>query len=426
MLNDISNLLGELWRYLQRPDALWQLGVLLLCLALANFASYLVRRRAISQRQVWRLGQGGLKRLTFPLLALLLVLLARELMRHSLNVHLLSLAVPLLASLAVIRAVFYVLRHSFGNSGWLAAFERFFALSVWSLVALHITGLLPDLIDMLEGVGFSVGKQKLNLWQVTQAAVALLVTMFAALWASGLVEARLMRAEGIDQNLRVVFTRLAKAVLLLLAVLIGLPLVGIDLTTLSVFGGALGVGIGFGLQKIASSYVSGFVILLDRSIRIGNFISVGAERGQVTQITTRYTVLKGLSGVEAIVPNEILVNSVVLNESYTDPHVRVALQVQIGYGSDVERAMRILLDAAKAQPRVLADPEPLAFLAAFGDSGINLELGFWIADPQQGTLQLRSDINLAIWREFQAAGIVIPYPQRELQILDARKSADTQ
>jgi len=126
------------------------------------------------------------------------------------------------------------------------------------------------------------------------------------------------------------------------------------------------------------------------------------------------------------VPNEILVNSVVLNESYTDPHVRVALQVQIGYGSDVERAMRILLDAAKAQPRVLADPEPLAFLAAFGDSGINLELGFWIADPQQGTLQLRSDINLAIWREFQAAGIVIPYPQRELQILDARKSADTQ
>jgi len=417
MLDDISNLLGEFWRYLQRPDALWQLGVLSLCLGFANFASYLVRRRAISQRQAWRLGQGGLKRLTFPLLALVLVLLARELMRHSLNVHLLSLAVPLLGSLAVIRAVFYVLRHSFGNSGWLASFERFFALSVWSLVALHITGLLPDLIDMLEGVGFSVGKQRLNLWQVTQAAVALLVTLFAALWASGLVEARLMRAEGIDQNLRVVFTRLAKAVLLLLAVLIGLPLVGIDLTTLSVFGGALGVGIGFGLQKIASSYVSGFVILLDRSIRIGNFISVGTERGQVTQITTRYTVLKGLTGVEAIVPNEILVNSVVLNESYTDPHVRVALQVQIGYGSDVERAMRILLDAAKAQPRVLADPEPMAFLAAFGDSGINLELGFWIADPQDGTLELRSDINLAIWREFQAAGIVIPFPQREVRMI---------
>lgn len=416
MLNDISNLMGDFWRYLQLPDALWQIGVLLVCLAVAFVASDLVRRRAVSQRQAWRLGQGGLKRLTFPLLALLLVLLARELLRHSFKVNLLSLAVPLLASLAAIRAVFYVLRHSFGNSGWLAAFERFFALSVWSIVALYITGLLPDLIDMLEGVGFAVGKQRLNLWQVTQGVVTLLATLFAALWINGLVEARLLRAEAIEPNLRVVFTRLAKAVLLLLAVLIGLPLVGIDLTTLSVFGGALGVGIGFGLQKIASSYVSGFVILLDRSIRIGNIISVGAERGQVTQITTRYTVLKGTTGVEAIIPNEILVNSVVLNESYTDPHVRIALPVQIGYGSDIERAMRILLDAAKAQPRVLADPEPMAFLAAFADSGINLELGFWIADPQEGTLQLRSDINREIWHEFQIAGIVIPYPQREVRI----------
>ena len=426
MLQDLLSLVGEFWRYLQRPDALWQIGILLLCLALAYVGGELVRRRAISQRQAWRLGQGGLRRLTFPLLALVLVLSARELLRHVLNVNLLSLAVPLLASLAAIRAVFYVLRHSFGNSGWLASFERFFALSVWSLVALHITGLLPDLIDLLEGVGFAVGKQKLNLWQVTQGVATLLVTLFAALWANGLVEARLMRAEGIDQNLRVVFTRLAKAVLLLLAVLIGLPLVGIDLTTLSVFGGALGVGIGFGLQKIASSYVSGFVILLDRSIRIGNLISVGAERGQVTKITTRYTVLKGLTGIEAIVPNEILVNSVVLNESYTDPHVRIALSVQIGYGSDIERAMRILLDAAKAQPRVLADPQPAAFLAAFGDSGISLELGFWIADPQEGTLNLRSDINLAIWREFQAAGIAIPYPQREVRVIAEAKPQDRQ
>lgn len=419
MLNDLTALLRDFWDFLQRPAALWQVGVLLICLALAKVASYLVTHRANELPELWRIGHGGLKRLAFPLLALLMVLLAREVMRRSMNVSLLSLAVPLLASLAVIRAVFYVLRHSFGNSGWLASFERFFALSVWGVVALHITGLLPELIDVLEGIGFAVGKQKLNLWQVTQGVTMLLATLFVALWASGLVETRLMRAQGIDENLRVVFTRLAKAALLLLAVLIGIPLVGIDLTTLSVFSGALGVGIGFGLQKIASSYVSGFVMLLDRSIRIGNFISVGTERGQVTKITTRYTVLKGLTGVEAIVPNEILVNSVVLNESYTDPHVRIALPVQVAYGSDIERAMRILLDTAKAQPRVLNDPEPRAFLVAFGDSGINLELGVWINDPEQGTLQLRSDINLAIWREFQAAGIAIPYPQREVRMLNA-------
>ena len=420
LLNDLSNLLGDFWRYLQQPDALWQVCALLLCLGLAFSADRLVSRRAISSQQVWRLGQGGLRRLTFPLLALILVLVARALLKHSLNVQLLTLAVPLLASLAVIRAVFYVLRHSFGNSGWLASFERFFALSVWSVVALYITGLLPELIEMLEGVGFSVGKQRLNLWQVAQGAVVLLATLLTALWINGLVEVRLAQAEGLDQNLRVVFTRLAKAFLLLLAVLIGLPLVGIDLTTLSVFGGALGVGIGFGLQKIASSYVSGFIILLDRSIRIGNFISVGTERGQVTQITTRYTVLKGLTGIEAIVPNEILVNSVVLNESYTDPHVRIALPVQISYGSDIERAMCILLEALSDQERVLRDPAPRALVVAFADSGINLELGFWIADPQLGTLELRSDIYLAIWHGFQRAGIQIPYPQREIRVIDGK------
>ncbi len=420
LLNDLSNLLGDFWRYLQQPDALWQVCALLLCLGLAFSADRLVSRRAISSQQVWRLGQGGLRRLTFPLLALILVLVARALLKHSLNVQLLTLAVPLLASLAVIRAVFYVLRHSFGNSGWLASFERFFALSVWSVVALYITGLLPELIEMLESVGFSVGKQRLNLWQVAQGAVVLLATLLTALWINGLVEVRLAQAEGLDQNLRVVFTRLAKAFLLLLAVLIGLPLVGIDLTTLSVFGGALGVGIGFGLQKIASSYVSGFIILLDRSIRIGNFISVGTERGQVTQITTRYTVLKGLTGIEAIVPNEILVNSVVLNESYTDPHVRIALPVQISYGSDIERAMCILLEALSDQVRVLRDPAPRALVVAFADSGINLELGFWIADPQLGTLELRSDIYLAIWHGFQRAGIQIPYPQREIRVIDGK------
>jgi len=320
----------------------------------------------------------------------------------------------------VIRIVFYVLRQTFGSSGGLASFERAFALVVWGVVALHITGLLPDIIDMMEGVGFPVGKQKLNLWMVLQGLVTVLSTLLVALWVNGLVEARLMSAADLDSNLRVVFSRLSKALLMLLAVLIGLPLVGIDLTTLSVFGGALGVGLGFGLQKIASNYVSGFIILLDRSIRIGNVISVGAERGQVTRITTRYTVLKNLSGVEAIVPNEILVGSVVLNESLSDPRMRIGLPVQIAYANDVGRAMEILIESAACQPRVLADPAPKAFLAAFGDSGINLELGFWIADPQEGSLQIRSDINLAIWAAFQAAGIEIPYPQREVRLLGAR------
>jgi small-conductance mechanosensitive channel len=244
-----------------------------------------------------------------------------------------------------------------------------------------------------------------------------LATLLVALWLSSMIEARLNAAAGLDNNLRAVFVRLSKALLILLAVLIGLPMVGIDLTTLSVFGGALGVGLGFGLQKIASNYVSGFIILLDDSIRIGNVIAVGNDRGEVTRITTRYTVLKNLDGVEALVPNELLVGSVVQNQSYSSPRVRIALPVQVGYESDLERAMAIMVAAARAQPRVLADPEPAILLREFADSGINLELGFWVEDQEKGVGGLRSDINLAIWREFKQAGIAIPFPQREIRIL---------
>jgi small-conductance mechanosensitive channel len=244
-----------------------------------------------------------------------------------------------------------------------------------------------------------------------------LVTLLVALWLGGLLEARLMSAQGIDGNLRLVFSRLLRALLILVAVLIGLPLVGIDLTTLSVFGGALGVGVGLGLQRIAANYVSGFIILLDRSIRIGNLIDVAGMRGIVSHITTRYTLLRGMTGVEMIVPNEMLVSSVITNETFSDPKVRIATQVQVAYGGDLEHAMAILVEAARAQPRVLADPPPKAFLSAFADSGINLELGFWIADPEEGSLQIKSDIHLAIWKAFRDAGIEIPFPQREVRLL---------
>jgi small-conductance mechanosensitive channel len=312
--------------------------------------------------------------------------------------------------------VFYVLRHSFPGAAWLTSFERGFALMVWVVVALHIMGLLPDVIDVLEAISFTLGKQKLTLWLLLQGLAAVLATMLGALWLGTLIENRLDRAEGLDVNLRVVFARLARALLIVTAVLISLPLVGIDLTMLSVFSGALGVGLGLGLQKIASNYVSGFIILLDRSIRIGNLISVGTDRGTVTRITTRFTVLRGLTGVEALVPNELLVSSVVQNESFSDHKVRIAMPIQISYDSDIERAMAILEAAAAAQERVISEPPPRTFLLAFADSGINLELGFWIADPEEGTGALRTDINLQIWREFQSAGISIPFPQREVRV----------
>jgi small-conductance mechanosensitive channel len=413
--------LASLWRGvladLQQPDLVWQLLALAACLLLAKLGEGLVRGRQGGTGRAWELGRAGLKRIAFPLLALVLVLLARPVAQQWMHVGLFSLALPLLSSLAVIRVVFYVLRVSFLDATWLGQFERVFALLVWGLVALHITGLLPDVIAVLESVAFTAGKQKLTLWHVLQGIVAVLATVLVALWLSSAIEARLNAAAGLDNNLRAVLARLSKALLILLAVLIGLPMVGIDLTTLSVFGGALGVGLGFGLQKIASNYVSGFIILLDNSIRIGNIITVGNDRGEVTRITTRYTVLKNLNGVEALVPNELLVGSVVQNESYSDPRVSVALPVQVSYDSDLERAMAIMVGAAKRQERVLAEPAPAVLLKNFADSGINLELGFWVADPEKGVGSLRSDINLAIWRDFKQAGIEMPYPQREVRIL---------
>lgn len=414
--SEFGRLLLDLWDDLQQPEILWQVATLVLCLSLAWMVDRLVGRRPTREDGAWVLGKRGLKRVTFPLVALALVLVARVVLRHWHHVNLLSLAVPLLMSLAVIRAVFFVLRHSF-RGAWLGSFERGFAFLVWVVVALHLTGLLPDLIALLEGVGFTVGHQQLDLWLVLQGIFTVLATILVALWIGGVIETRLGLTPGIEPNLRIVLSRFAKAILLVVAVLVALPAVGIDLTTLSVFGGALGVGLGFGLQKIAANYISGFIILLDRSIRIGDLVTVGNDRGEVTRITTRYTVLKGATGAESLVPNEVLMGSVVQNETLSDKRVRLVLPVQVGYGSDLDRAMATMVDVARSQPRVLADPAPAAFLTAFADSGINLELAIWIENPADGPQRLRSDINLAVWRAFRETGIEIPFPQREVRLI---------
>lgn len=420
--NQIAELLIDLWRDVQQPAIFWQVGVLAVCLFIAwlitrQVKAVLRRRRAADPSLAAGAGEEGLRRVVFPLTALGLVMLARMVLANWHHMNLLKLAVPLLLAMAVIRLTVHALKRSFPQAGWLASFERVFAFGAWGVVALHLSGVLPTVIDGLEQVSFSIGKAKVNLWMLLQGALTVFVTVLVALWVAGVIESRLMRTEGLDGNLKLVFTRLSRGLLVVLAVAIGLPLVGIDLTALSVFGGALGVGLGFGMQKIAANYVSGFILLLDRSIRIGNLISVGNERGIVSQITTRYTVLKGMTGIESIVPNETLVGSIVQNETFTDPKVRVAVPIQVGYATDLEKAMAIMIEAAQAQPRVMEDPAPGAFLESFADSGINLQLGFWIRDPAEGTLGIRSAINMQIWRRFKEEGIEIPFPQREVRVL---------
>jgi small-conductance mechanosensitive channel len=424
-------LIHDLWRDVQQPDFLWQSATLCLSLGFGWWLTRLLRQRSQNQGTVDRsalqaFGADGLKRLSFPLISLLLVLISRAALKHWGHVSLLDLAAPLLLSLALVRGTIYLLRRAFSTSGWLATSERFVAMSIWLCLAMYITGLSEPLIDTLEQVSFHVGKQKLDLWILLNGAVTVLATVLLALWVGGLIEGRLMMAKHLDSNLRVVFGRVTKALLSVIALLLSLSLIGIDITALSVFGGALAVGLGFGLQKIASNYVSGFIILLDRSIRIGNVVAVDATTsGVVTQITTRYTVLQTLTGIEVIIPNEYLVSNIIRNQSFSDTQVRLVAPIQVAYNTDLDQAMRLMKEAALAQPRVLPSPAPGVQLTAFADSGINLELGFWITDPHEGTGNIRSDINLAIWRLFREHQIEIPFPQREIRLIGDRPCAST-
>jgi len=418
--NPALKLFSDLWSDVNEDNFIWQFVALVVCLGIA----YLVARwwRGLHREGAGRLGEAG-SRLVFPLSGMILVGLAWALLSAFIHINLFKLALPLLGSMALVRSVVFVLRQAFPSALWLTAWERIIGVVVWSWLALYITDLAPYVVDALEEVDFTVGKQNLNLWMILHGIITVFFTVVLALWVAGLIEARLQKVETLDSSLRIVGVRVAKALLTVIAIVASLSLVGIDMTALSVFTGALGVGLGFGLQKIASNYVSGFIILLDRSIRLGNIIQVGGDAGQVTQITTRYTVLKNPGGMEFIVPNETLIGSVVQNQTYSDTRLRMTTTVGVAYDSDIELAMRLMCEAAAAQPRVLAEPAPVVFLTQFADSSINLELGFWISDPEGGKGNVVSDVNLAIWKVFRAHAIEIPFPQRDVRIVN-EKAAD--
>ncbi len=418
-------LLHRFWSDLNHPDFYWVALGLALILGFSWWISFRLRgsergHEVSAQSALRAFGTGSLKRMTFPLIALVLVLVLRKtlmLMQWE-HLSLLYLAGPLLISWALARILVYVLRCVFSSGGFLSSFERLITATIWGWMVLDITELADPVVEMLEQVSFRVGKHSINLWMMMHGTVTVGLTLLVALWVASLIESRLLAAGQMDGNMREVLVRLAKAILLVIALLCSLSLVGIDVTTLSIFSGALAVGLGFGLQKIASNYVSGFIILLDRSIRLGNLVAVDATTsGTVTQITTRYTVLRTLTGTEVIIPNEYLVNNIVRNQSFTDTRVRFALNLQVAYTADLEKAMQLMVEAARLQPRVLTDPEPGVQLTAFAESGISLELGFWVSDPENGTGDIRSNISLDIWKSFRENNIEIPFPQREVRII---------
>ncbi|GAB2889730.1 mechanosensitive ion channel [Uliginosibacterium flavum] len=410
----MDSLYAELLSLLTNPAARHELLVLAALIGLAALLARRLRKQVVSS-----LDAGGVRQLVFPLLAILFLTGLRFTAHHyGWKLHFVAVAVQLLWAMVGIRMVVYAVQRGFPKALWVASFGRSIAVLVWLGVALDLLGVLPELIAWLDSFVLPLGKSHVSLWNVSQGLASVLAALVFALWLGGVIETRLLQMSGLDSSVQVVLSRIVKAVLILVSILVGMELVGLDLTTLSVFGGALGVGLGFGMQKIASNYVSGFIILLDHSIRLGDIIQVGTDRGEVMQITTRYTVLKAGSGSHFLLPNETLVGSVVINDSYSDPRVRVAVKVQVSYQSDVERALAILTELPQQQERVIADPAPQAFLVSFDDSGMTLELGFWISDPEKGHLEIRSNLNRAILRRFREEGVEIPYPQREVRLLN--------
>jgi len=394
---------------------------LLLTLACIGIA-WLVDRR-IAQRRARRLPQahlpGSFIDLGFPLIALLLVYVASVAWRHAVGPpFFLAIATPILIALAVIRMLAYALHRLFPAQTWLPASELAIGTAIWGLAILYFLGVLPEIRATLDQLVIPIGKKDVSLLTIFTGIAVVVVTLIVTLWISGMIEQRLALAKQLDANLRVVLAKFIRAVLIVVGVLIALEQIGFDLTLLTVFGGALGVGIGLGLQKLASNYIAGFTILLDRSIRIGDLVTVDSRTGIVSKATSRYIVVRSGDGVEAIVPNETVVTTTVLNHSYTTPQVRVTVQVQVSYESDVEKALALLVEIALRESRVLRGAQaPKAFVVSFADSGVNLELGVWINDPQVGHLDLRSSLNVAILKAFAANGIQIPYPQRDVRIV---------
>lgn len=411
---------------LQGPTGWLELGIATLCVVLA----YVLSRRIYARWFVlpaggsWSFGKYLAFRLVFPLSAQLmtqLVGLGWQLLQGHRS-ELLIVAATLLFWLSVIRILTAVVRHALPSGRFERSSEHFVSMLLWLGFASWAVGIDTVVLDWMESISFRIGKNHINLLMILSALVWVSVVMVGAMWVSKLIEARVMRLSEVDLSLRIVFSKLARTLLIVVAVLIALPIVGIDLTVLSVFGGALGVGLGFGLQKIASNYVSGFIILLDRSIRIGDRLMVENRTGYVSKITSRYVVLKTADGSEALVPNDTLIANTVVNQSYSDKALWISLPVQVAYGTDLPRALELLREAAE-HPRVKPDPAPAAFVVAFADSGINLELGIWVLDPENGMLGLRSDINLRIWQLFGEHGIDIPYPQREVRVVGEAAAA---
>ena len=406
--------LQALWLDLQSPLVWMELGGLALCLALAWLIS-------------WALGRGGARDailfgrrvwdgLLFPVLSLGLAFALKTTLVKVQHVPVLKMALPILLSLVVIRLIARVLTTVFPSSSGARALERVVSWLAWAMAVLWITGLMGPVMDELEDIRFSVGKSSVSVLHVFEVGITSVLVLVLSLWASATLERRVLNHAVADLSMRKVASNTLRALLLMLGALFALSAVGVDLTALSVIGGALGVGIGFGLQKLAANYISGFVILIERSLRIGDYVRVEGFEGTVSDIKTRYTLIRANNGSESVVPNELLITQRVENLSLENSRMMLTTQYWVGLESDAQRVGQLLVEAALRAERVLAEPRPVALLAEVSPQGLRWTVHFWMDAPLTGQGLVRSEVNLAVLQALRAAGVALAPAPHEVVI----------
>jgi small-conductance mechanosensitive channel len=421
----------QIFEQLTTPEVMFEVIALIAAVLLATALAQYIKRwlRPLAERS--GLGQWPRRFVVLGMvlapsfMALVLILALRATFASlSLRVELIDTAMDLATVLLLVRFGVHALSVSLGPNSWIRAWELRLTFVIWTAISFQVLGWFEGIERTLDGIDLVPGKSKFSLWALLKSIVVIAGFLIVTSLIARTIERRVMKLEGLAISTRIGISKFSTFALLTIGVLLGVNASGVDLTTLTVLTGAIGLGLGFGLQAITSNFVSGFVLLLDKSIKPGDVISFTGTTGTSTEnfgwvqeLRGRYIVVRDRDGVETLVPNQNLITNSVINWSYSDQRVRIRLPVMISFQDDPEVALQVLLDAAAHHPRILKDPGPVSRLMSFENYGMRVEVRFWIRDPMNGVNNVRSDVNREIWRLFKKHGITIPVQQHDVRLL---------
>jgi len=411
----------SLWHYLlgvvTNTDTLLEVGVIIAALLLAYLIARPLKRRLqrILDAQSWR-GRvpGRIFSVFLPMISVLLAIILLRVGSETLAGN--KLPTALVDTVARLLTAWIIIRLSTGmlkDSNW----ARLLSFAAWIIAALHILNLLIPVISLLDQLAIDLGGVRVSMLLLIKGVIVFAVLLKLASSGSSLLEKRILSFEELTPSVQVLLSKALKITLLAVAVIVALSSLGINLSAFAFIGGAIGVGVGFGLQKVVSNLVSGVILLLDRSIKPGDVIEIGPTYGRIQSLGARYVSVATRDKTEYLIPNEDLITTQVVNWSFSDKLVRLKIVIGVSYDSDIHAVMRLMVESAASIPRVLANPKPVCQLKNFGDNSIDMELRIWISDPENGVSNVSSAVRVAIWDAFQEHGIEIPFPQRDVHII---------